>query len=73
MKLTLNIERRRKPHTQTEVEALACSMWLYLRQGGEASLTTEQRELLYDLLDSSPSALEDPYAKPLPRWWRDAR
>lgn len=46
---------------------LAATMWLYMRRNGVTHLTTEQKELLYDVLDASR---ED--GDPLhDRWWRE--
>lgn len=45
---------------------LVGSMWLYMRGRGEVHLTTEQRELLYDVLDAGRESGEPP----MQRWWR---
>lgn len=48
-----------------QLRDLVGSMWFYMRGRDEERLTTEQRELLYDVLDA-----EMPNDPPMRRWWR---
>jgi len=50
------------------LQDLAATMWLYVGHVGETNLTTEQKELLYDVLDAQREDGDPLYE----RWWRAA-
>ena len=60
------------PPTREELEDLIGALWLYLGRYAETQLTTEQKELYYDVIDrhlASGRSPNDPPYTPLERWW----
>lgn len=59
-------------HAEVErLRDLVSSMWLYIGHHAETQLTTEQKELLYDVVDALRER-EGLSPEPMRRWWRDA-
>lgn len=51
------------------LESLVASLNLYIGFFEETKLTTEQRELLYDVAEAESERLGDGGEEKLPRWW----
>lgn len=60
--------RRVVPVEEVErLRDLVATLWLYIGRYAEKQLTTEQKELLYDVVEAAPGHEDD---EPMERWWR---
>lgn len=59
----------RRSKRERQLEDLIASINLYIGRYVETQLTTEQKELLYDIVEADYKR-QDIYSSTLDRWWR---